>query len=125
MPFFALNDENSVSAIVEASFNGHEDVVQLLLEDERVDPSADSNSALVLASQEGHLEIVELLLGDPRTDPADGNNSALRQAAENGHRETVLRLLKDPRVSLDDAIEYSKKSNSASYVKRVLQIYKK
>jgi len=53
-------------AIRVASVDGHSEVVKLLLQDPRVDPSDDDNYAILLASGNGHLEIVKLLLQDPR-----------------------------------------------------------
>ena len=40
-----------------------------LLEDPRVDPSANNNEAIGIASAYGHLAIVNRLLADPRVDP--------------------------------------------------------
>jgi hypothetical protein len=53
-------------AIREASANGHLAVVERLLADPRVDPSADDNYAIREASSNGHLSVVERLLADPR-----------------------------------------------------------
>jgi hypothetical protein len=39
-----------------ASLHGHLEIVTLLLQDSRVDPSADNNSAIQSASLHGHLE---------------------------------------------------------------------
>ena len=49
-----------------ASNNGHLDIVKLLLNDSRVDPSDRNNYAIRIASQYGHTEIVKLLLNDSR-----------------------------------------------------------
>ena len=53
-------------AIQLASENGHNLVVDRLLQDERVDPSASDNRAIRSASHNGHLAVVERLLQDPR-----------------------------------------------------------
>ena len=68
-------------------------VVELLLIDRRIDPSADNNDAIRLASYNGHTEIVRLLLADSRVDPRY-DNYAIRFASENGHAE-VVKLLAD------------------------------
>ena len=83
-----------------AAKNGHLDVVQLLLEDPRVDPSANHNLAIRLAALYGRHQIVKLLFTDPRVDPSDKliHNSAIRLAARNGHLKVVKLLLEDPRV---------------------------
>ena len=57
--------------------------VQLLLQDERVDPSAYDNEAIRRACEKGHLNIVQLLLQDKRVDPSADNNELIRQACAN------------------------------------------
>jgi hypothetical protein len=49
---------------------GHIAVVERLLKDERVDPSADDNHAVLLAAQNGHFAVVDRLLEDDRVDAA-------------------------------------------------------
>jgi ankyrin repeat protein len=90
------------SAIRLASKNGHVEVVKLLLNDPRVDPSAENNYAIRLASENGHVEAVKLLLNDPRVDPSAENNDAIRWASKNGHAEVVKLLLNDPRIDPSD-----------------------
>ena len=68
------------SAICLASEYGHVEAVRLLLNDPRVDPSADSNYAIRCSSNNGHAEVVKLLLDDPRVDPSADNNDAIRCA---------------------------------------------
>ena len=88
-----------------------------MLQDERVDPTADNNNilcitqracrrvakpvdpgakqdyAIRLASKEGHLEVVRLLIKDELVakpvDPAADDNFAIRRASEHGHVEVV------------------------------------
>jgi hypothetical protein len=45
-----------------ASSKGHLDVINRLLQDERVDPSAKDNEAIRNASSQGHLDAVNRLL---------------------------------------------------------------
>ncbi len=78
--------------------NGHIEVVNILLEDSRVDPSAKDNYASRWASYYGHIEVVNRLLEDPRVDPSAVDNYAIRLASINGHIEIVKRLLEDSRV---------------------------
>ena len=75
-----------------ASLNGHLAVVERLLEDSRVDPSADRNRAIRMASQNGHLPVVERLLEDSRVDPSAQDNWAIKLASQNGHSAVVERL---------------------------------
>jgi ankyrin repeat protein len=115
------------SAIQEAAWNGHVEVVRLLLADKRVDlgsfgavleavarrdtvavlkllkegnvdPSALGVFLIRWASRDGHLEIVRVLLRDRRVDPTASNNKAIWWAARNGHAEIVQLLLKDGRA---------------------------
>ena len=84
-------------AILFASMH-YSEVLKILLEDPRVDPSANDNFALRLASAEGHTEVVRILLADERVDPSAKDNEALRWASSEGHTEVVNLLLADPRV---------------------------
>lgn len=99
------NDLTSVDnyAICFASKRDHHKVVQLLLKDARIDPSADSNSAVNMASENGYSEVVKLLLQHPKVDPSAMENKAIRKATENGHLEVVQLLLQDSRVDPSDA----------------------
>lgn len=58
--------ENGNSAIIYASGRGHIQVVNRLLQDERVDPSSHNNLASALASKNEHLSVVRRLLQDIR-----------------------------------------------------------
>jgi hypothetical protein len=81
-----------------AASSGHLAVVERLLQDEHIDPSADDNYAVRWATVRGHLAVVERLLQDERVDPSTNDNYAVRCAAENGHLAVVDRLLRDERV---------------------------
>ena len=76
-----------------ASFNGHVEIVKVLLKDKRVDPSDKENIAIRLASMNGHLEIVKALLKDSRVDPSDDDNCAIRWATSNGKVEVPEMLV--------------------------------
>jgi ankyrin repeat protein len=84
--------------IVLASLFGNLEIVERLLQDERVDPSALNNYAIRSAAEYGHLAVVDGLLQDKRVDPSARNNAAIRSAAKNGHLAVVDRLLQDGRV---------------------------
>jgi hypothetical protein len=73
-------------------------MVEMLLQDSRVDPSAEDNQALIAACEGRNVEVVKLLLGDPRVDPSD----AIRFAIADGHLEVVKLLLADSRVDPND-----------------------
>ncbi len=61
------------SAISLASEYDHVEVVKLLLNDPRVDPSTDDNAAIRFASNYGRVEVVKLLVNDPRVDQSGVN----------------------------------------------------
>jgi hypothetical protein len=75
-----------------AAHHGQLDVVNRLLQDPRVDPSADYNSAIRFAAYGGHLHVVNRLLQDPRVDPSDWDNFAIRHAVSYGHLDVVATL---------------------------------
>ena len=53
-----------------AAYNGHDNVVALLLEHPKVDPSVCDNDAILEASYYGHDRVVAMLLEHPRVDPS-------------------------------------------------------
>lgn len=75
----------------------HQEIVSLLLQDSRIDPSIDDNQAIKTAAKNGYLEIVKLLLQDPRVDPCADNNYALYYAEQNGHTEIAQLIRQDKR----------------------------
>jgi hypothetical protein len=54
------------SPIIEASRDGFEKIVKILLKDKRVDPTIDNNRPILLAYLHDHYKIVKLLLDDNR-----------------------------------------------------------
>jgi hypothetical protein len=56
------------------SHKGYKTIVEMLLQDNRVDPSANNNEAIQYASRYGHREVVEILLKDSRVNPSDKDN---------------------------------------------------
>ena len=87
-------------AMVSASVWGYFDIVKLLLQDKRIDPSGDNNYAIRFASKYGYFGIVGLLLNDERVNPSDDNNYAIRFASDNGHFDLVRLLLDNERINL-------------------------
>ncbi|KAI8587073.1 hypothetical protein BDZ88DRAFT_481240 [Geranomyces variabilis] len=82
---------------------GRRDVVDLLLQDERIDPTADHNKALRLAirgdTTANHDDVVLRLLQDPRIEPSFNNNEAVQNVARHRSARVMAELLKDPRVN--------------------------
>jgi ankyrin repeat protein len=96
-----------------ASFEGDDFVVKLLLADPWVNPAADNNFAIRQASANGHVSVVTLLLADPRVDPAACYNDAIRGALFYAHESVVELLLAHPRV--DPTADNNKAIRDASY----------
>ncbi len=100
-------------------------VQQILLHDNRVDPSAGDNWLIRCASDNGHTEVVKLLLQDKRVDPSNDDNYAIRWASANGHIEVVKLLLQDKRVDPsahnNHAIRWASDCRHTEVVKLLLQ----
>ena len=73
-------------------------MVRVLLADNRVDASAESNFAIMWASALGHSDVVDLLLHNARVDAGDQDNAALRYACERGHDCVVCETVVASRV---------------------------
>ncbi|PRP77991.1 hypothetical protein PROFUN_14079 [Planoprotostelium fungivorum] len=73
-----------INILVTASEGEQTDIVPLLLQDLRIDPSPNDNYAFRIAAESGQTDIVQLLLQGPRIDPSSRDNKAFRTAAENG-----------------------------------------
>lgn len=99
-------DADSLAEALSISIaRGKNEVLKIVLQDKRIDPSKDCNKPIKVAAQFGNLQAVKMLLNDNRVDPSekdiqtDEYNYALNQAIENGHSDIVQLLLKDKRVS--------------------------
>ena len=102
---------NKMTALMAASGNRHQQVVELLLK-EKADPNIQNNNgmtALMIASLNGHHQVVELLLKE-KADPNIQNNdgcTALMTASQFGHQQVVELLLKekvDPDIQNNDGM---------------------
>jgi ankyrin repeat protein len=97
-----LNDEripitrNNLNILQALIVNNRLDMMKILLP--RLRPQIVSNYALNEACRFGRLEMVELLLQDPRVDPSLLANRAVEIAASGGFDRIVGRLLMDHRV---------------------------
>ncbi|KAJ3244544.1 hypothetical protein HDU77_009838 [Chytriomyces hyalinus] len=100
---------DSNSPLFYACSGGHSKVVELLLQDPRVDPNAAlkqsivfeehterRNRHLLAAARNGHEDVVRLLLSDKRRDGEE--SEALVEASQEGHARVVDLLLKDGRA---------------------------
>ena len=123
-PYDRSANDNWVMHHMAAEF-GHLHILERLLKDPRVDPSANDNFTIRKASINGHLPILERLLQDPRVDPSAADNLPLRGGCMRGHLHIVERLLQDSRVdpSANDnlAIHLASENGHLAVVERLLQ----
>ncbi|PRP82929.1 putative ankyrin [Planoprotostelium fungivorum] len=82
-----------------AAQEGNADVVRVLLNDKRIDPTAYDQWPINIAASKGHTEVVRLLLSDSRVNPSCEEHIALLSAVRGGHPEIVRLLLQDERVN--------------------------
>ncbi|PRP73794.1 putative ankyrin repeat protein [Planoprotostelium fungivorum] len=90
--------------LLNAVSKGHREIVNILLNDGRIDPSGDDNRALISACRNGFTSIVQILLADRRVDPTAQNNRAIELACSKGHTEVVKRLIDVPGVVVEETI---------------------
>lgn len=95
LPFNLIDTDEALTKVCESN---HLLILELLIEDERFDPSFNHNQLLQSACLKGNTSIVKILLQDERVNPADQNNQALKNAYEKKFTAIFLELLKDSRV---------------------------
>jgi ankyrin repeat protein len=91
---------NKMNLLEWSAYLNRPTVVQVLLEDKRIDPKCNECNAFRIAARKGYYQIVELFLKDLRIDPSGYNNEAIVAAAKakQGSCETIQVLLRDIRV---------------------------
>jgi hypothetical protein len=94
----AVKLEDLQAALSVAAQHARAEMVRVLLNDDRVNPSARRSEALRLAAYHNHVSTLRLLLDDGRGDPSAGRDEAIRCASSNGHVECVRLLMLDWRV---------------------------
>lgn len=111
-------------ALRRAAFNGHSEVVRLLLQDGRADPGSRNNAAMLVAAGYGYSDVVKLLLHDVRVDPASHMAASLRWAAWKGHTQVLELLLADgradPAACDDEALRVAAQKGHLEAVKLLL-----
>ena len=68
-------------------------IIEMLLCDGRADPSMEDNAALCMACTRGDIAIVELLCNDSRVNVKCANNFPIKEAANKGHSKVCAMLL--------------------------------
>ena len=102
IPIELLKGKSSSCLLILSSAKGYVDILRVLLNDRRFNPSEPNNMAIRTACEHGHVKCVEILLNDMRVDPTDCSNDALISACETGQYEVVSVLLKDKRINPSD-----------------------
>jgi hypothetical protein len=77
---------------------GHSDIVQVLLDDGRADPSEGDNRMIRDAVRSGDIDTIRVLLSDERVDPTVDHLSILRESIRCGYADILRLLLRDRRV---------------------------
>lgn len=85
-------------ALSAAAWPGHAKVVKVLLADGRIDPAARYNRGV--SGAYGSTAVMREVMNDGRADPSAGGNRALRVASANGFANMVRLLLTDARVTV-------------------------
>jgi hypothetical protein len=105
-PIIVAVKKNSREGYLEIPLReGTLDIVNRLLQDERVDPSVSNNMPIRFASCYNNLALVDRLLQDERVDPSVNNNEALHSARARELTAIVDRLMMDRRVMLANMVD--------------------
>ena len=112
-------------AIRFASQKGIVEIVNLLLNDPRVDPSVSGNYAIICASENGHYDIVKLLLNDPRANPHYRAFEVAKRESRKDYSDIMLTLMLnngsgDPYDNNFEAIKGALKHKNYEIVKLLL-----
>ena len=95
-------DEDGCNSLAFACLHNQVNIVQLLLQDRRVDPSRAVGNGqylpVTVAAQRDNLGVVRLLLQDRRVDPSARDNEAICEASSEASSKSVKVLLEDSRV---------------------------
>ncbi|KNC55058.1 uncharacterized protein AMSG_10654 [Thecamonas trahens ATCC 50062] len=90
-----LSPAECTRVLAAAAGSDMSEVVAILLEDGRADPTYIDSAPLQVAAERGFVEIVDLFLADCRADPAADESASLRWATRRGHVAVVAALIAD------------------------------
>ena len=115
------------TAILSASDKGHTDIVTLLLNDPRVDPTVKKNYAISSAIENGHFDVIKLLLNDSRVQGSledDTISNALLLTIHKGKLNVFEFLLNNTKINpsknFNHAIILSSRAGKIDFVKLLL-----
>lgn len=92
------NSDKAITAFINACVNQDQQLVEILLNDGRFDPSGDGNTAIAQVAKSGNTEIMKLLIQDGRADPASNENEPIMWACKYGHKAMLNLLMEQPTV---------------------------
>lgn len=122
-------DSKGKTALMYASENGHDEVVDRLLQEEKIDVNKQDNegkTALMYAVDSGHEKVVDSLLADERIDvnvQDDKGLSALMLATISLDRDMVYKLISDSRT--DKTLKSKKGLIAYNYAEKAYLIMQK
>lgn len=102
-----LDMSRNYNIIVDSVRYNKLEIVKILLDDKRIDPSIKNNKAILVAVENDNFPMIMLLLTDTRVDPSDQNDKSLVLACTNGNYDIVKILLEDTRVNPANCNNYA------------------
>ena len=97
-PYIKFNDNYIGHMVRLVCFGGYTEIMKLMLEDPRIDPTFDDHAPFRWACRKSQIEIIKLLLQDPRIDPTVRNNILIFRASRKHQVKVSVLLLEDKRV---------------------------
>ena len=115
------------NALTIASKNNYPEVVKLLLNDPRIDPSADNQCAVKQASNGEYIEVLKLLLKDHRVDPHIYKNAVIHAVIRSNDLKAIKILLNNNQINVSQEGQYlfdlSLQYNNVEAIKLLLYDY--
>lgn len=75
------------------------EIIELLLADQRVNPSQNDSKILIDSVEQGRVDVVSILLSDPRIDPNNGVGRPLRTAIRTRHLQMIELLMHNETIA--------------------------
>lgn len=108
---------NRMSTLSAAADSGHADIVKLLLDDLRFDPTLTNSQALHIAIRRNHIEIVALFLRDRRSNP--NTTGIVLDAVRTKNIDMLKLIMTDPRTKTELFGVALRESSRISFIKGV------
>jgi ankyrin repeat protein len=90
-----------------AAADGCVELVELLMQQPTVNPTACKHESLVYACRNRHCDIVEILLKDKRVDPSCNQNQPIKEAIRSGGGRSMKAIVTHPRYMPMDNVDFS------------------